>query len=238
MRAPSAFSRHNNMNKKTGNLNTEIPCFSTLTEEQNIRVQNSCYSLTYGIGEVLFKQGSPVSHIMYVDSGLVKIYKESSKGRSVIFDLVSSGAFITLLTVFGDDRYKCNAAAVEQTKVVLMDVSVMRELIRENGDFAGQLLRQTSQEGLNTITKLMSQFQKQLPGRVAEMLLFFSEKIYNSQTFNLPFTRRELAEFTGTTKESMIRTLSEFRHDKIINLDGKRVEIISPELIHTLSRLG
>jgi CRP-like cAMP-binding protein len=79
-------------------------------------IQNSCYSLTYGIGEVLFKQDTPVSHIMYVDSGLVKIYKESANGRSVIFDLASSGTFITLLTVFGDDLYKCNAAAVEQRK--------------------------------------------------------------------------------------------------------------------------
>ncbi len=70
------------------------------------------------------------------------------------------------------------------------------------------------------------------------MLLFFSRKIYNNQTFSLPFSRRELAEFTGTTKESMIRTLAEFRHDKIIRLDGKKVEIISPDIIHTLSRLG
>jgi CRP/FNR family transcriptional regulator, polysaccharide utilization system transcription regulator len=226
------------MNKKTGNLEIVIPCFSALTEEQNTRIENTCYSVTYGIGEVLFKQDSPVSHIMYVVSGLVKIYKEHANGRSVIFDLVSSDTFITLLTVFGNDIYMCNAAAVEQAKVVLIDVSVIRKLIGENGDFASQLLKQTSQEGLNTITKLMNQFQKQLPGRVAEMLLFFSEKIYNSQTFNLPFSRRELAEFTGTTKESMIRTLSEFRHDKIIKLEGKRIEIISPEIIQTLSRLG
>ncbi len=224
------------MNKKTGK--PLIPCFSALTEEQNSRIQNACYSVTYGIGEVLFKQDAPVSHIMYVDSGLVKIFKESVNGRSVIFDLASPGTFITLLTVFGDDIYRCNAAAVEQAKVVLMEVSVIRKLIGENGDFASQLLKQTSQEGLNTITKLMNQLQKQLPGRVAEMLLFFSEKIYNSQAFSLPFSRRELAEFTGTTKESMIRTLSEFRHDKIIKLDGKKVEILSSEIIQTLARLG
>jgi CRP/FNR family transcriptional regulator, polysaccharide utilization system transcription regulator len=226
------------MNKETGNLNTQLPCFSALTEEQNSRIQNASYSLTYGIGEVLFKQDAPVTHVMYVNSGLIKIYKVSANGRTVIFDLASSGTFITLLTVFGEHLYKCNAAAVEQANVVLMDVSVIRKLAGENGDFASQLLKKTSQEGLNTITKLMSQFQRQLPGRVAEMLLFFSEKIFNSQKFNLPFTRKELAEFTGTTKESMIRTLSEFRNDKIIKLEGKRVEIISPEIIQTLSRLG
>ena len=70
------------------------------------------------------------------------------------------------------------------------------------------------------------------------MLLFFSENIYKSQSFTLPLSRRELAELTGTTKESMIRTLAEFRHDKIIKIDGKEVEIISPNIIRTLSRLG
>jgi len=108
----------------------------------------------------------------------------------------------------------------------------------ENGEFASVLLRHASEEGLTITTKLMNQFQKQLPGRVAEMLLFFSEKIYHSTAFLLPLSRRELAEFTGTTKESMIRTLAEFRHDKIIKLDGKKVEITSPDIIHTLNRLG
>ena len=216
----------------------EIPCFSVLTEEQNRLVRNSSFCESYGPGKVLFSLDKPVTHVLYVQSGLVKLFKEGKNNRPVIFDLPTSGGFIALLSVFGENFYQCNAAVVENTKLISMDISMVRKIILENGEFAALLLKQSSQEGIQIMTKLMNQFHKQLPGRVADMLLYFSEKIYKSSVFNLPLTRRELAEFTGTTKESMIRTLAEFRHDKIIHLEGKRVEIISPDIIHTLSRLG
>ncbi len=228
----------NMKNKSAINPISEVPCFSMLTEEQNLAIQNSSYIVSYGPGEVLFRQDTPVSHLMWVHSGLIKVFKEGRNDRSIIFDLATSGSFIALLTVFGKDLYQYNATVVEHARVILTEIPVVRKLILENGEFASLLLKQTSQEGLNIATKLMNQSQKQLPGRVAEMLLFFSEKIYNSQTFSLPLSRRELAEFIGTTKESMIRTLAEFRQDKIIKLERKSVEIISPEIIKTLSRLG
>jgi CRP-like cAMP-binding protein len=56
--------------------------------------------------------------------------------------------------------------------------------------------------------------------------------------FTFPLTRRELAELAGTTKESFIRTLSEYKNDRIINLDGSRVEIVSMDIVRTLSELG
>jgi CRP-like cAMP-binding protein len=86
--------------------------------------------------------------------------------------------------------------------------------------------------------RLISQSHKQLPGRIADVLLYFSEDIYKSNTFNFPFTRKELAELAGTTKESFIRTLTEFKNDKIINIEGSQVEIVSLENVKMLSKLG
>jgi CRP-like cAMP-binding protein len=70
------------------------------------------------------------------------------------------------------------------------------------------------------------------------VLLYFAEKIFHSTSYTLPLTRRELAELAGTTKESFIRTLTEFKNDKIIDLDGSIVEIKSMKIIKTLSELG
>lgn len=84
----------------------------------------------------------------------------------------------------------------------------------------------------------MSLSHKQLPGRIADVLLYFSEVIYGSEKFTFPFTRRELAELAGTTKESFIRTITEFKNDKIINLDGATVDIVAMKIVRTLSELG
>ncbi|NJO90439.1 MAG: winged helix-turn-helix domain-containing protein, partial [Chloroflexia bacterium] len=67
---------------------------------------------------------------------------------------------------------------------------------------------------------------------------YFADKIFHSNIYTLPLTRRELAELAGTTKESFIRTLTEFKNDKIIELDGSAVEIKSLKIIRTLSELG
>ena len=86
--------------------------------------------------------------------------------------------------------------------------------------------------------KLMSQTYKHLPGRIADVLLYFSQDIYKSHVFEFQLTRKELAELCGTTKESFIRTINEFKHDKIINLNGRKVEIVSMNLVKILSDLG
>jgi CRP-like cAMP-binding protein len=93
-------------------------------------------------------------------------------------------------------------------------------------------------DGLFIFDRLMSQSHKQLPGRIADVILYFSEIIYNNNEFEFPLTRRELAELAGTTKESFIRTLAEFKNDKIIDLDGSRVKINSLKIVRTLSELG
>ena len=79
---------------------------------------------------------------------------------------------------------------------------------------------------------------KQLPGRVADVILYFYELFHRSNTFEFPLSREELAQFSGTTKESFIRTLAEFKNDKIIITDGKNITINSMEIVKTLSRLG
>jgi CRP-like cAMP-binding protein len=69
-------------------------------------------------------------------------------------------------------------------------------------------------------------------------LLFFSKKIYQSNSFSLPVSRMDLAELVSTTKESISRTLTEFKNDKIIEIDDKKIVIKSPDLLQILSKLG
>ncbi len=93
-------------------------------------------------------------------------------------------------------------------------------------------------EGLFIFERLMSQAHKQLPGRVADVILYFARDVFKDTTFSIPFTRKELADLAGTTKESFIRTLTEFRNDKIIEITGSRITIKSMDIIKTLSELG
>jgi CRP/FNR family transcriptional regulator, polysaccharide utilization system transcription regulator len=215
-----------------------VPFMNLLTPEQVEQISRSSNVVRYKTKDVIFLQNTRTSHIMFIKSGLVKVYKEGRNGKILILRIETPNNFLGLMSVFGHDIHQFSAAAIDDTEIYFTDITVFKTLIKENGIFTMRLMNVLSIEGLFLFDRLMSQSHKQLPGRIADVLLYFAEKIYHSQTFTFPLTRRELAELAGTTKESFIRTLTEFKNDKIIDLDGSLVEIKSIKIIKTLSELG
>jgi CRP-like cAMP-binding protein len=215
-----------------------LPFMNLLTAEQVEVISKNSNVVRYKNKDVIFLQNTRTSHIMFIKSGLVKVYKEGRNGKVLILRIEIPNNFLGLMSVFGYDIHQFSAAAIDNTEIYFTDITVFRNLIKENGVFTMKLMNVLSIEGLFMFDRLMSQSHKQLPGRIADVLLYFAEKIYRSPAFTFPLTRRELAELAGTTKESFIRTLTEFKNDKIIDLDGSIVEIKSMKIIKTLSELG
>ena len=215
-----------------------IPFGRLLKEEEINEVIKSSSMVKYEKREIIFRQNTRTSHIMYVKSGLVKIYKEGRNNKYIVLKISTVSEFLGLMSIYGSDMHQYSASAIIPSEICFIDSAVFNKLIKSNGEFALKLINILSSNGLYIFERLMSQSHKQLPGRIADVILYFSEKIFKSNDFEFPFTRRELAELAGTTKESFIRTLAEFKNDKIINLDGSRVTINSNKIIRTLSELG
>jgi CRP/FNR family transcriptional regulator, polysaccharide utilization system transcription regulator len=215
-----------------------FPYESCLSGPEQEMLRKNSNIVKYKNKDIIFRQFTRTSHIMLINSGYVKIFKEGRNGKIIILKVGTRNNFLGLMSVFGNDIHQYSASAIDAVDICFIDISIFKEIIMRNGKFALNLLKTLSLEGLFIFERLMSQSHKQLPGRIADVLLYFSETIYKSHIFNFPFTRRELAELAGTTKESFIRTLTEFKNDKIIDLDGARVEINSLKIIKTLSELG
>jgi CRP-like cAMP-binding protein len=169
---------------------------------------------------------------------MVKIYKEGRNKRSLILKIATAGEFLGLISIFGNGMHQYSASSVQSSEIGFIDINVFKRILKNNSEFAMSLIQTLSFDGIFYFERLMGQSHKQLPGRIADVILYFSEKIFKQETFEFPLTRKELAELAGTTKESFIRTLAEFKNDKIIELDGSRVSINSLKIIRTLSELG
>ncbi|MBN2612860.1 MAG: Crp/Fnr family transcriptional regulator [Bacteroidales bacterium] len=217
---------------------TLIPFGSCLTGKEIEIFQKNSNIVTYNKRENIFRQNTRTSHIMFVKSGYVKIYKEGRNNKFIILKIAIPGEYLGLMSIFGSDMHQYSASAIDSVEVCFIDLQTFLGFVKENGDFAMKIINILSIYGIYIFDRLMSQSHKQLPGRIADVILYFAETIYKSQTFEFPFTRRELAELAGTTKESFIRTLAEFKNDKIIQLNGSEVTINSIKIIKTLSNLG
>ena len=186
-------------------------------------------------GQVVIQQGAPITEFIYVKNGLVKLYTQSGQGRNQIISLARPYDFISLLTIFSDKHYQYSVSAIEDTTVCIINLDRMKELVRENGNFALDLLERMSRTADNIIRNYNDINRKNLRGRIAYILLNFADTIYLKDRFDLPVSRKEIAELIGMTTENVIRILSEFRKEGIIRINGKEIEITDKPKLQFLS---
>lgn len=223
------------INSDTGYI---IPFSNFLGEKEIEDIFQHSNIVRYDRREVIFRQNTRTSHIMYVKSGLIKIFKEGRNNKYIILRIAVPDDFLGLMSIYGGDTHQYSASTIQPSEICFIDIDVFNKILKTNGEFTLKIINLISNDGLFIFNRLMSQSHKQLPGRIADVILYFSEILFKSNEFEFPFTRRELAELAGTTKESFIRTLAEFKHDKIINLEGAKVTINSMNIVKTLSQLG
>lgn len=206
--------------------------------EEKEKLLSSSSLVEYAKRDVIIKQNSRVSDIPIVIRGLVKISREMRKGKNIILRIAKENTILGLSTIIDSETYEYSVTALEPCSILFVDADIFRWLLEKNGRFSLEIVKQLSNDNIFNINRLSSLLYKQLPGRVADIILYFSEDIFMSNSFTIPLTRQEIAELAGTTKESLIRTLSEFKHDKIIDMNRNFFTINSMNIIKTLSRLG
>lgn len=189
-------------------------------------------------GDIIVHEGSLNSNIIYLKSGLVKEYVKTSDDKEQILQIIKKFSYLGLQSLFGDKVNHYSYAALENIKVCYIDVGLFNRLIRENGDFAYQILVSVSRDSLNNFHRFMSQSQKKTYGKVADAILYFARIIYENQDFELPFTRQELADLIGISRESATRVLLKLREDDILGLTDRHVTIKNLDVLQQISRNG
>jgi CRP/FNR family transcriptional regulator, polysaccharide utilization system transcription regulator len=215
-----------------------LPDYGELTQEQIAFINKNSYAVHHRTGEVIFMQDRPVSQLIYVKSGLLKLYKEIESGKEIILNITSAGQFIGLTSVFYSNLYPYSASSIEEGELIYTSAFAIREVFAENGKYALNLMTILSSQVVYYVERMITLSKKQVPGRIAETLLFFSKNIYKSHEYTLPLSRNEIASFVQTTKESVSRTLTEFRNDRIIELEDKNIVLKSLELLEILNKIG
>lgn len=212
--------------------------FDKLNDEEMDIIYKNKKTTPIKKGNLIIKSGEPIREFIYLVDGLVKLQKIGSKGKEQIITIARPMDFIGLLSVLSKDTYEYTITALTDSVVCRIDLTTIRKMLRMNGDFALDVLRYISNTADNIITHTYSLNSKNLRGRIAMLLVEFSEKYFNSLEYTLPMSRKEIAEMIDMTPENVIRIMSEFRKDGVINLRSKQVEIINMDLLKKIRDLG
>ena len=214
-------------------------CAASVLEDYELELMSENVSEAYfGKGESLFREKILNSHITYIQTGLVKIHVSATEGKDYILKLVKAPAYLGLSTIFGDRVNNFSATALAPTTACYIDIDTFKGLIHKNGKFAFQIISDICRNELLDYKRFALQSHKQTPGRIAGVILYFAEKVYQSDCFELPLSRNEIAELIGISRESVTRALMTLKKDGVIDIDKHHVRIINMESLRKIDRAG
>jgi len=228
--------------KKISLSNNCVACpyrwkYLNLLQDEDIKaIQGNCLNINFKKGETICKQGTNVTHALYLAKGMVKLYLEGKK--SLILKVIKQGQYIDLQTLFGDFVYRYSVSAAEDSMVCMINADFFLKTAKGNPDFLFELTNTISTSTNYVYKKINDLGRKQLRGRIADALLYFSEEIYESETFDLNFTRKEIAELSAMSTENAVRLLTELKKEGIISVEGRHFKVLQIDLLRKISEIG
>jgi CRP/FNR family transcriptional regulator len=215
-----------------------IEVFRILGEEEFRLIDASRYEVLYHAGETIFKQGTSFTHSICILEGLVKVYLESENRKKFIMTLTGPGEMIGSPGMYIDNKHHFSVVAVEDTIACHVERQVIEEIISMNHRFAVEMLKRSNLRDIGNFRKFRTLTRKQVPGKVAEVLLYLNKYVYKSNPFLLTITRQDMADLAAITKEGMIRIIKDFKDAGLISLNGNELKILNEKALINISESG
>jgi len=216
----------------------ELCCFDQLSDDEIAFIEGNMVEIEYDKGETICKQGTFASHIMVLNEGLAKIYKEGGND-TLILKILPAVNIIGLNTLFdGNNVFQYSAMAYLPSRVQLIEINAFKQIINTNAKFASKIISLLSENTVITYGRFFCLTKKQTYGRFADILLCLALRIYKKNAFPLQLTRKELAELACMSVESITRILTKFKEEKLIKINSDSIEILDLEKLDMISQRG
>ena len=167
----------------------------------------------------------------------MKLFIERNNKRLFI-KILKPGDFMGLALLSDMEQYPYSLVSVSNSTIFLINRDSFKEKAYDNLFLMKASLNVLSDLLNNLYSKLISFRFKQMNGRIADALLYFSDEIFNSNSFEIPINFKQLGEFTNVSQENVTRVMINFAEDKIITRDKKKIKIIDKNKLLYLSNIG
>jgi CheY-like chemotaxis protein/CRP-like cAMP-binding protein len=185
--------------------------------------------------QMVYMEGRKPRYLYYVRSGKVKAFKTNENGKEYITDLYSPGDFIGYPALIEDHNYEDTAVSLEESEIIQIPRDEFQNLIYGDITVAAKFIRIITQNVKSKEERLLNLAYSSLRKRVAKALVDINEK-FNRPGQNKPIeiSREEIAQYVGTATESLIRTLSDFKSEKLIEIKEGKISVSYPDKLKNL----
>tara|TARA_R110002049_G_scaffold94527_1_gene232663 strand:+ start:827 stop:1537 length:711 start_codon:yes stop_codon:yes gene_type:complete len=193
---------------------------STLQDVSKQKVTN-----VFKKGQSLFIEGAHPQGIFCISNGNIKLTQQSNDGKETLVRIATNGDVLGHRSLFSDDAYHATATAIEDTRVCFIDKSFIVDMIETEPTVAMNVIEKLSRSMGKAEHRISSMHTMNVRERLADLFIVLKQSHGINEDgrirINLRLTREEMATLIGTAQETLIRTISEFREEGILEQDGK-----------------
>ena len=186
--------------------------------------------------QLLYKEGQRPKAVYYIQSGKIKIYKTNDDGKELITGILTAGDFVGYVYAMENINYKESAQVLEDAEIITIPKEDFLTLLWADAQVSKQFIKLVTRNVLEREQALLNIAYNSLRKKVAYLIMSILDKFKNEQTGKkeIRLSRENLAQAAGIATESLIRTLSEFKSEKLIDIQGGTVIVLNEEKLRAL----
>ncbi|MBK7434345.1 MAG: response regulator [Chitinophagaceae bacterium] len=214
--APGMEGVHHLMNISSGKSSIQ-----KITEDRNIN--------RYKKKQIVYTEGNHPNRLFFVLKGKVKAYKTNDEGKELVTELYRPGDFLGHIALLEGSVYHDTAAAMEDTELAIIPREEFDELMHTNPELSQKFIQLLANNVSSLEDKLVGLAYDSLRKKVANALIVLQKKYQDAgeTSFVIDINRESLATIAGTAKESLIRTLSDFKTEKLVDIAEGKITILN-----------
>ena len=214
----------------------QIRILEHLTQEEIAFLDKNKQCKVYKKSELVFKENSFPKALFCVFEGKVKVFQSGHDGKEQIVHLIGKGDIMGHRALCGGDRFSCSGVAMEDSRICLIPREVFMQLIHVSPKLSFRIAELLADELKEAEMKITHMAQSSVRSRLASVLLGLIDSFgykADQKTLNVHLSREDLATLAGTTRETVTRMLKDLTTLGAIQIQGKNIQIIQPELLRT-----
>jgi len=190
---------------------------------------------TYKAGENIYEEGKLGHHFFFIERGVVKSHKMDQYGKELITQVYKEGDFFGNTSFNKSSSYQEYATAMEDTRVYAITKDELKEILSKNNKITLDLIDVMSENITGIKEQLLEMAYGSVRKKTARTILLFSQNIRRHPTQSIRISRSDLASVAGMASETLIRTLSEFKKEGLLEIEGRNIKLLNVEALKKIS---
>ncbi|WP_029035803.1 response regulator [Salinimicrobium terrae] len=190
---------------------------------------------TFKAGETIYEEGKLGNHFFFVDKGVVKSHRMDEYGKELITSIYKEGDFFGNTSFKKSDAYTEYATAMEETRVYAVSKDELKNILMNNSNITLELIDVMGDNITGIKEQLLEMAYGSVRKKAARTILLFSQKIRRHPTQSIRISRSDLASVAGMASETLIRTLSDFKKEGLLEIEGRNIKLLDVEALKKIS---